>query len=134
MTAIASTVCFDRFGADAPASDRSRQRQQAGASQPILCARCESPITHKHDAIEVDGAHQHEFTNPAGLVFTIGCFGAADGCNECGAFSVEHTWFAGSEWRFVQCRSCAAHLGWVYRYPAHGERFFGLILRLLIDR
>ena len=43
----------------------------------LACAACRSWITAARMAIEVDGAHAHERTNPAGVTHRFGCFRAA---------------------------------------------------------
>lgn len=99
-------------------ADRARGRR-------LLCAACGRPITEEGAAAQYGGAHEHLFTNPAGIGFRIGCFHHAPGCTEAGPPTAEYTWFAGYRWRFALCGGCGAHLGWSYRGPHH---FFGLIL------
>jgi hypothetical protein len=97
---------------------------------PLRCAACLNAITRPVLRISVHGAHRHEKTNPAGLIFDIGCFTAAPGCAETGQPTPEWSWFPGFEWRFAECARCGAHIGWSYRDRA-GNRFFGLILARL---
>jgi hypothetical protein len=97
----------------------------------LLCARCGHPVTRHRERIDVDGAHEHRRTNPAGYHFHFGCFRAAQGCTTQGAASREHTWFAGYAWRIANCANCLAHLGWRYERAAGG--FFGLILERLAE-
>ena len=92
----------------------------------FLCAACGRFITTMSHRICRSGAHQHEFSNPFGMVFTIGCFAAAPGCTEIGAATYQHTWFPGFQWRIALCRSCRTHLGW--EFQASDKGFFGLIL------
>jgi hypothetical protein len=88
-------------------------------------------VTSAAHRITVQGQAQHEFVNPAGLRFVIGCFAAAPGVVAVGEPSAVWTWFPGYEWQAVVCRACSAHLGWSY---ARGEdRFFGLILERLLE-
>ena len=86
----------------------------------ILCRECLFPITREEEQSEMAGAGQHTFANPAGIVFTIGCFSAA-----------EFTWFPGFDWRVAICRGCLTHLGWHFAAPS-GAAFWGLILDHLI--
>lgn len=92
----------------------------------LLCAACAHPVTDPGHRIARNGAHQHEFTNPHGVVYRIGCFDAAPGCIQVGPASNQWTWFPGFAWRIALCGQCQNHLGWEYR--STGEGFFGLIL------
>lgn len=96
----------------------------------IRCRECLSPVTRNEDRISVNGAHSHTFANPAGIVYTIGCFRTAEGCGPVGPSSGEFTWFAGHHWRVAICRKCMAHLGWYFSGLDTG--FWGLILDHLI--
>ena len=104
-----------------------RLRREHGRPK-LLCRVCANPITSPEQAIEMSGAHRHDFVNPAGQAFTIGCFGVAGGCVAVGRSWAEHSWFAGYTWRVALCRRCEVHLGW--RFDGR-ERFFGLILAAL---
>ncbi len=97
----------------------------------VLCRECLHPVTREEDRTEVHGAHQHTFANPSGMVFTIGCFKAAEGCGAAGSPSDEFTWFRGYAWRVAVCTGCLAHLGWLFTAPS-GAAFWGLILDHLI--
>ena len=97
----------------------------------ILCRECLFPITREEDQTSMSGAFQHTFANPAGIVFTIGCFSTAEGCAYVGPASDEFTWFNGFAWRVGVCRGCLAHLGWFFAAPS-GAAFWGLILDHLI--
>lgn len=97
----------------------------------ILCRECLHPVTREQDRTEVHGAHQHSFANPSGIVFTIGCFQAAEGGGAAGSPSSEFTWFQGYRWRVAVCTGCLAHLGWLFSAPS-GSAFWGLILDHLI--
>ena len=97
----------------------------------ILCANCGHAITMPESIITVDGKHIHEFTNPAGLTYEIGCFSSADGCTNYGEPTLDHTWFEGFGWSFSVCSNCFTHLGWFY--TSGDESFYGLILDLLTD-
>ena len=97
----------------------------------VLCRECLHAVTREQDRTEVQGAHQHTFANPSGIVFTIGCFRSADGCGAAGSPSDEFTWFAGYSWRVAVCAACLAHLGWLFS-SASGATFWGLILDHLI--
>lgn len=96
----------------------------------ILCRNCGNVITSTSNKIEMNGKHQHTFTNPGGFVFRIGCFAAAQGILNQGYPTLEFTWFPGFSWCYSLCIRCFAHLGWAYQ---SGEKYFyGLILDRLI--
>ena len=101
------------------------------AMRRVLCRECLHAITREEDRTTVHGVHQHTFANPSGLVFTIGCFEAAEGCGAAGSPSEEFTWFKGYAWRVAVCTGCLAHLGWLFSSPS-GAAFWGLILDHLI--
>lgn len=95
----------------------------------LVCASCHKIITRPAARISINGAHQHSFANPSGLIFEIGCFNEAPGCDHVGRFSSEFTWFKGYQWRIAVCRNCLAHLGW--EFASSGTSFYGLILTSL---
>jgi hypothetical protein len=100
--------------------------EERAADPYIRCRECLHGIARPEDRIEVGDAHSHTFANPAGIVFTIGCFTRAGGCLAAGPSSGEFTWFAGHRWRIGLCRRCACHLGWHFSRGDGG--FWGLIL------
>jgi hypothetical protein len=115
--------------------------QRHGAAQPtpapggkvaaepaIRCAACGRPVTTRHQRIAVQGACEHRFMNPGGLLFHIGCFADALGCRIQGPASDEYPWFPGMSWRLALCGGCGTHLGWHFRGEPAGAGFFGLIL------
>ncbi|MBV8756530.1 MAG: hypothetical protein JO257_04625 [Deltaproteobacteria bacterium] len=91
-----------------------------------MCIACEHEITDNAQRIDMAGAHEHTFVNPAGHAFRIGCFGAAPGCAHLSAEETAFSWFPGWAWRVALCGRCGAHLGWGYRNA--GGQFWGLIL------
>jgi len=93
----------------------------------IVCRQCRNVITRPEERIEIQGAHQHTFANPQGIVFEIGCFGFAQGCGFVGPLTDEFTWFKGYSWRVAVCGACITHLGWLFHSPG-GDSFCGLIL------
>ena len=106
--------------------------EELGPESYILCRQCHQVISSKDDRIFRDGAHQHTFANPNGLVFNIGCFHTVTGCAYAGPLSNEFTWFKGYSWRAVMCRMCLAHLGWLF-VSSSGDSFHGLILDRLLE-
>lgn len=117
--------------ADARTPDVRAERAGDGA-RVLACATCGEAITTTADRIEVGGAHEHTFANPAGYAYRIGCFARAGGCRPEGIPTGEFTWFAGYEWQVERCGRCAEHLGWLFR--ATGHAFHGLVLDRLVER
>ena len=108
-----------------------KQAKQASTDKHrFLCAACNHLITLTVHRICQSGNHQHQFSNPFGIEFIIGCFAAAPGCVQLGPATDEHTWFPGFQWRIALCRNCQTHLGWGFQ--SSGEAFFGLILDRLV--
>ena len=91
----------------------------------VVCAACNHTLTKSSARIEVDGAHEHAFANPAGLTFRVACFREAPGCRGYGDESTFWTWFKGFAWRVALCGACGEHVGWSYRSDA--SSFFGLV-------
>ncbi|WP_457575308.1 cereblon family protein [Desulfomarina sp.] len=119
-------VC-EQLRLDASVGDKGETEERK--EKALFCRPCGYGITGKREAIEVNGAHEHTFFNPAGVVFHLGCFRIAPGCVQAGPATSEFTWFKGYIWRFALCGNCGVHLGWQYQQDE--SRFFGLILALL---
>jgi len=96
----------------------------------LSCSNCLYPITRVDEKTAVAGAHEHVFANPEGVIFEIGCFRLAPGCEEVGPSTLEFTWFDGYAWQAVVCRGCMNHIGWFY--SGSGGSFYGLILNRLV--
>jgi hypothetical protein len=92
----------------------------------VLCSSCQHPIARESARIEVSGRHEHTCVNPAGYVYRIACFRAAEGCVGQGGWTDEHTWFAGYGWQIALCSRCGMHLGWAF--SAERDAFHGLIV------
>lgn len=118
---------FDVSNADPEILQRlADQKDEAmrRAARSLVCSRCRYPISSDAQRINVAGAHSHTCTNPHGIVYRIGCFGAAPGCTEVGPVFCEYSWFTGYCWQVSICSNCQEHLGWFF----HGEQpFYGLI-------
>jgi len=93
--------------------------------EALFCKLCLNQITRKDQAIRINGSHSHTFFNPHGIVFELGCFRDAPGCQLMGEPTSEFTWFSGSVWQFALCRTCGGHLGWYYETGESG--FYGLL-------
>ena len=79
----------------------------------------------------MNGAHEHTVFNPAGRIFTIGCFKEAPGADSIGPATDDFTWFKGYDWQIALCRGCNVHIGWQYTGAEAPAVFFGLILAML---
>jgi hypothetical protein len=97
----------------------------------VRCAKCGHALTDAKARMEKDGAHRHDFVNPAGVAFRIGCFRDAPGCIEVGDGESFWSWFSGYAWRHALCGKCAAHVGWSYRAASDG--FYGLIVDRIVE-
>lgn len=94
---------------------------------PMLrCERCGRDVAREKDRIEVQGAHVHTRMNPAGILFTLGCFLRAEGARPEGEAHLAWSWFPGYSWTIDLCRGCSSHLGWLFE--AGTDCFHGLIL------
>lgn len=110
-------------------SEQVRDKKKRAGDRYLLCKSCRHRITTESDRIIINQSHEHTRQNPAGLVFTFGCFRDAPGCRPTGPASLEYTWFAGHTWQIVICANCGVHLGWRFR---NGGSFFALIVDQLV--
>ncbi len=106
--------------------DETREHEE----RVLRCRHCAAEICREADAVEVAGQHRHTFSNPAGILFEIGCFEQAAGCQVLGHPTAAFSWFAGHSWSTAICTGCQQHLGWRFEGAA-GSVFFGLILKHL---
>lgn len=97
----------------------------------IICRNCGNSITSIEKIVSIHGAHKHTFTNPAGVIYAIGCFSSAEGCVVFGEPTNAFTWFDSFRWSFASCSKCLLHLGWFYQ--RNDNSFFGLILDNLVE-
>ena len=132
MTSLAATWAFELLEEGELHQLLEDEEALAREMPQLHCAACGHPITTRQETISINGSHEHTFTNPHGLVFRIGCFGAAPGCLGIGDATEAWTWFSGYKWRIAVCRQCRNHLGWAYRSEA-ADSFFGLILDRLVS-
>ncbi len=111
---------------EAPTVETEYKEEDTESGQ-IVCRQCGFAITNDSSRIAVSGTHHHTFANPHGIVYEIGCFGAAPGCAVMGRPTNEFTWFPPHSWQVAICGSCLSHMGWRF-IQAGGSVFFGLIL------
>lgn len=102
----------------------------------LCCLHCLTPLTRRSFSISIQQYHSHQFTNPGGFVYNIGCYHSAPGCLISGIPEDAFSWFPGYQWQFAHCEHCQDHLGWYYT-PRHGRAtpgssFFGLISAKLV--
>ncbi len=133
--------CFQLTGNDTITdidilNHENSEKDTAGDKTPVYCRQCGQRITDTGKRITVNDAHCHNFANPEGLVFEIGCFSEAEGCTYTGIPTNEFTWFRGLNWQIALCRKCLTHLGWMFASSSGGHflpgSFNGLILKKLI--
>ena len=108
---------------------KNKKQEDKKKKDFLICRICKNKITSASQMINVNGQHKHNFKNPAGIRFHIGCFSSAKGCLAIGNPTSEFTWFKGFTWCFASCSKCLVHMGWYYQSP--GNSFFGLILNNL---
>ena len=111
--------------------EKEQQQEKNSPIEAIYCRACGRVVTSRDRKIEVQGSHTHTFFNPAGIVFELGCYSLAPGCQRAGVATSNFTWFAGYSWRYALCRQCRGHLGWFF--ATAGNSFFGLIPANLIE-
>jgi len=120
-------------GGDAKDLPGEKQGESAADDEPFIrCRHCLQHITRPSDRISRNGSHRHNFANPNGVVYEIGCFLTVVGCGAAGTPTFEFTWFSGYRWQIVYCSMCLTHLGWVFEGPGQ-DCFHGLILNHLTD-
>lgn len=95
----------------------------------LICTICGNQITKKNQKIVINSSHQHTFTNPHGIIYTIRCFSSAPGCLTIGSPTLEYTWFSGYSWQVAICSNCKSHNGW--KYSRNSSIFFGLITDMI---
>jgi len=123
-------VVFFDTRAERAAEPGDAETSTAEGDAQLLCAACRSHICSDAERIAVAGQHEHEFPNPAGIIYRIGCFSDAAGCTEVGEPTLEWSWFAGFTWRIALCGHCGTHMGWGFG----GETtFYGLIVDRLVS-
>ncbi|MEZ5583159.1 MAG: cereblon family protein [Candidatus Competibacteraceae bacterium] len=129
-----SLWCFDKQAVDPAlrAAIATVAAEKEDEPQHTLnCRHCGHPITRPDTRIQVNERHSHVFTNPHGITYRIGCFGAAPGVARRGELTDFWSWFPGYRWQIALCGACQLHLGW--RFVADHDQFFGLILNRLVE-
>ncbi|MFT5134926.1 MAG: hypothetical protein ACI9SC_003409 [Gammaproteobacteria bacterium] len=113
-----------------PSKNTAIKPAPTDAGIKILCWKCHEMVTVSEEAINQNGSHIHNGTNPAGHSFRFACYQNATGCSELGPASLGHSWFPGYCWQVAVCNACLEQLGWLFT----GEsRFYGLITDRIIS-
>jgi hypothetical protein len=118
MKIVTGTVLLPG-GGEAPSSSTDEEKW-------VRCAACSARLAPISARLEVNGAHEHEFLNPAGLRFVVACFAVAPGCKLVGEPSSVWSWFPGRAWQIALCGACGEHVGWSFHAPA-SPPFYGLV-------
>ena len=106
--------------------DETWTQDREGVDEVVVCSSCHNILTSVEERIAINQAHIHSCRNPHGLVFQIGCYGRAPGCQSHGHPTAEFSWFPPYRWQVAVCSGCRQHLGWHFT----GDGFFyGLITR-----
>ena len=118
--------------ATSPDTEVEEELDQGLKGVNYLCKFCRRKITTSSERIAVNGQHVHICANPYGLLFEVGCFARAAGCQSTGIPTTEFTWFPGYAWSLALCAGCSNHLGWCY-VGQPPSQFYGLILSHLLE-
>ncbi|HMK35605.1 MAG TPA: cereblon family protein [Desulfomonilaceae bacterium] len=78
------------------------------------CAVCGAAITHSNAIIKIYGTDEHSFVNPSGIRCDFRTFQFCENVLIHNELFLEHSWFGGYGWRFLNCAVCLQHLGWKY--------------------
>ncbi len=116
---------------DKPESTSSLD-SKAKKKSSLKCKHCRHPITSIEHLFTKDNKEEHVFINPHGVIYHIGCFEKANGCDIYGEPQYEYSWFNGFLWSLALCGECCQHLGWYFTSDKDDE-FFGLILDRLCE-
>lgn len=94
------------------------------------CSVCGAFIADSSTRLRLNGADQHSFVNPSGILCNFMTFMDCENVFEHEDLFVHHSWFPGYGWRFLTCSVCFQHLGWKYDALADHVRpsqFFGVL-------
>ena len=111
--------------------ENNSEKKESGENEFLLCGQCLQIITSTAERVKIDENHLHTFANPHGIIYEIGCFKTAAGCEYQGPARKEWSWFDGFSWKIALCSKCLIHLGWLFISNAD-ESFNGLIINRLI--
>jgi hypothetical protein len=98
------------------------------------CARCGVYLTESGALLNINGATEHSYINPAGIRCNFMTFLHCENVLVHEDLYIEHSWFPRYGWRFLMCQGCFLHLGWKYDSVEDGtdpEGFFGMLIHSL---
>lgn len=114
----------NEFETEASSKNENSQEVTEEENKKLFCKHCKNYITNTDEAIAIEGAHLHTFSNPAGFEYTINCYRIAPGCLVSGEPANEYTWFKNYDWQLAFCNACSEQLGWLF---SNEEQFYALI-------
>jgi hypothetical protein len=117
-----------------PVEQLKKSLAQDWGGQYLYCRLCQSPVTSADEQVVIGLSHQHRFTNPCNITYTIGCYRNAPGCAIAGFPSEEFSWFGSYRWQIALCSHCQHHLGWYYQKIRAQKYFYGLISNRLLSQ
>jgi hypothetical protein len=96
------------------------------------CSACGAAIAYSAAIVRIHGREEHSFVNPAGIRCDFRTFSSCENVIIHQELFLQHSWFAGYGWRFLNCEVCLQHLGW--KYDAVGNKdglagFFGVLVK-----
>ena len=115
-------------------SASAAEDETAFRQQRWVCIACDTFIVSAEALTDICKKPYHTFANPAGEVFSIGCFTTWHNLAAVGSVTKAFTWFPGYGWQVMVCEGCGLHLGWAYSDMANDRfvnRFVGLIMNRL---
>jgi|TARA_B100000809_G_scaffold75340_3_gene73073 hypothetical protein len=105
--------------------DRLNKESDRPKEGYVFCLACSHVLAHAHDRLNIDGSHEHVFSNPHGFTHHFGCYQEALGCAIEGPPVAADSWFPGYLWRLAMCADCGQHIGWLFE---HDDYFYGLLV------
>ena len=98
----------------------------------LICRACGQELADEEALVSIaGGATVRQFVNPAGVMHEVITVVGAHDIRDHGEGTEDFSWFAGWAWRFTDCGSCQAFVGWCLEAVDPGlqpPRFHGLRL------
>lgn len=95
------------------------------------CSACGAAISHSAAIVRIAGVEEHSFVNPSGIRCNFRTFTSCENVLVGRDLFIQHSWFGGYGWRFLNCEACLQHLGWKYDAVVKKisvESFYGLLV------
>jgi len=121
---ITCMIAFVKLGRDNVGNDPRK----------YYCSKCGALVATSAELAKLNGADQHSFINPAGILCNFMTFSHCENVVVHEDLFFEHSWFVGYGWRFLLCCTCFQHLGWKYdalRSTMSPESFFGVLVNVV---